>query len=174
MYLKSLFGDPIEITQTEFSNQIKQALKDVKKIELSENLIHNPSDALSFVQTVLEGYKSMLEQRVVAERTLRGILRNVCKISLCHYSSCSDNAIKKSYFYLKELLEKKNADYGNSALKNGGMIGNYVRILDKVSRIESLQKSAVCNFESLQDTWLDLAGYAIIGLVILHIKNKSS
>ena len=32
---------------------------------------------------------------------------------------------------------------------------------------ETLQKKENPNFESLQDTWLDLAGYAILGLVIL-------
>ena len=74
---------------------------------------------------------------------------------------------------LKEILEKKNADYGNSALKNGGLVGNYVRIMDKVSRIESLRQSSVSNFESLQDTWLDLAGYAVIGLVILSALTES-
>lgn len=173
MQLTSLFGNPIEMTQPEFSEQVKQALKEVKKIELSDSLLRDPKEILPFIQSILQGYKSMLEQRYVTERTLKGILKNICKASLFQFSSCSDNAMKKSYSYLKEILEKKNTDYGNSALKNGGLVGNYVRIMDKVSRIESLQQSSVSNFESLQDTWLDLAGYAVIGLVILSVLTES-
>ena len=70
---------------------------------------------------------------------------------------------------LKSLLEKKNADYGSSVLKNGCFAGNCIRMSDKLSRLQSLAQKAGLgqNFEPAADTWADLAGYAVLGLVIL-------
>ena len=40
---------------------------------------------------------------------------------------------------------------------------------DKFSRLKNLSNKREINYESISDTWLDLAGYAVIGCVILTL-----
>jgi hypothetical protein len=67
-------------------------------------------------------------------------------------------------------MMKKQADYGplNIALAPGGpMNGLRVRMYDKLARLNNLaDKAATPNFESIEDTLIDLANYAIIGLLV--------
>ena len=71
---------------------------------------------------------------------------------------------------LRSIMMKKQADYGplNIALAPGGpMIGLRVRMYDKLARLNNLaDKAATPNFESIEDTLIDLANYAIIGLLV--------
>lgn len=71
---------------------------------------------------------------------------------------------------LLTLLFKKHADYGplNIALAPGGaMNGLRVRMHDKLARLNHLvDKADTPNYESLEDTLIDLANYAIIGLLV--------
>ena len=83
------------------------------------------------------------------------------------------NTVEEVSKELQATLIKKNADYGNSSVKNGGSVGNYVRMSDKVSRLQNLLgKEGKTNYESVNDTWLDLAGYATIGIIILNLTEK--
>lgn len=75
---------------------------------------------------------------------------------------------------LLELLLKKHEDYGpkNISESPGGPLnGLNVRMYDKLARLENLlvNNKAPKN-ESLRDTFLDLANYAIIGLLVLDGK----
>ena len=71
---------------------------------------------------------------------------------------------------LRSIMMKKQADYGplNIALAPGGpMNGLRVRMYDKLARLNNLtDKGATPNFESIEDTLIDLANYAIIGLLV--------
>ncbi len=71
---------------------------------------------------------------------------------------------------LRSIMMKKQADYGplNIALAPGGpMNGLRVRMYDKLARLNNLaDKAATPNFESIEDTLIDLANYAIIGLLV--------
>lgn len=71
---------------------------------------------------------------------------------------------------LTELLLKKHQDYGpkNIADAPGGpMNGLRVRMFDKMARLNNLVESGdTPNYESLEDTLIDLANYAIIGLLV--------
>jgi hypothetical protein len=71
---------------------------------------------------------------------------------------------------LTAILLKKQQDYGplNIALAPGGpMNGLRVRMYDKLARLNNLaDKDATPNFESIEDTLIDLANYAIIGLLV--------
>lgn len=75
---------------------------------------------------------------------------------------------------LLDLLLKKHDDYGpkNISESPGGPLnGINVRMYDKLARLENLlnNKKEPKN-ESLRDTFLDLANYAIIGLLVLDKK----
>lgn len=73
---------------------------------------------------------------------------------------------------LTETYKKKNADYGNSfenSLDKHGLIAGIVRMDDKMSRLISLNsknKQLVLD-ESLRDTLMDLANYAIMSVMWL-------
>lgn len=73
---------------------------------------------------------------------------------------------------LNEVMIRKHQDYGpyNIALAPGGaMNGLLVRMHDKMERLKHLsynRKGDTPNYESIEDTLMDLANYAIIGLMV--------
>lgn len=77
-------------------------------------------------------------------------------------------------FELGDLLCSKHQDYGpkNISMSPGGPInGLRVRMHDKLARINNLVDSGKdAKFESLEDSFKDLANYAVIGLMVLRNK----
>lgn len=77
-------------------------------------------------------------------------------------------------FELGDLLIRKHQDYGPKNISDapGGAInGLLVRMHDKMARLKNLHynnKSA--NYESIEDTYKDLANYAVIALMVLRDK----
>lgn len=75
---------------------------------------------------------------------------------------------------LTELYERKNADYGNSFSKTFeefGMTSTVVRLSDKLERLKTLsKKEAQVKDESIQDTVMDIAVYAM--LTLMELMNK--
>ena len=68
---------------------------------------------------------------------------------------------------INDLYKKKNADYGNSFhdfFIEYGMAMPCIRLSDKLSRFKSLTKNGSQNVddESLRDTLIDLANYALM------------
>ena len=76
------------------------------------------------------------------------------------------------YKFAEDVLVKKQNDYGptNISRSPGGPLnGLRVRIHDKVSRINHLIDSGVTpENESLRDSFLDLANYSIIAMMVLE------
>lgn len=70
---------------------------------------------------------------------------------------------------LVETLKSKNADYGNNVDKNideWGLSSLAIRLDDKLSRFKNLireSETRQVSDEAIEDTLLDLAGYAILG-----------
>ena len=73
---------------------------------------------------------------------------------------------------LSDLLLSKHRDYGPKNISDapGGPInGLRVRMHDKLARINNLTDSgAAPEHESLEDSFKDMANYAIIGLLVLR------
>lgn len=73
---------------------------------------------------------------------------------------------------LTEIYQAKNQDYGNSfekTLDRFGLVASIIRLSDKMNRIESLsQTKAKVESESIEDTLLDLANYAIMTVIWLR------
>ena len=71
---------------------------------------------------------------------------------------------------------RKNHDYGNSfdkSLDQFGIVASVVRMGDKMNRIESLStKDAQVHDESVRDTLLDLANYAIMTVMWMDNQKK--
>lgn len=70
----------------------------------------------------------------------------------------------------------KNHDYGNSfeqSLDELGLIASVVRLSDKMNRIKSLiKKEAQVKDESIKDTLLDMANYAIMTVMWMNKNQK--
>lgn len=73
---------------------------------------------------------------------------------------------------LTKIYQAKNQDYGNSfekSLYKFGLVASIIRLSDKMNRIESLsQTKAKVKDESIEDTLLDLANYAIMTVIWLR------
>ena len=68
---------------------------------------------------------------------------------------------------INETLERKNRDYGNSfseQFKEYGLVSSCIRLEDKMRRLKKLVISGERHVkdESIRDTLLDMAGYAIL------------
>lgn len=75
---------------------------------------------------------------------------------------------------MTKTYEAKNHDYGNSfdqSLYKFGLIASIVRMNDKMNRLETLaSKKAEVKDESIEDTLLDLANYAI--MTVMWLRNS--
>jgi hypothetical protein len=71
---------------------------------------------------------------------------------------------------LNEMLQtfiKKNKDYGKGNILDTGEIGILFRINDKVRRLQNLiTKDKNPENESLEETWKDIAVYAVIAIIL--------
>lgn len=80
--------------------------------------------------------------------------------------------VENTFNELKELLISKHLDYGpkNISESPGGPInGLRVRMHDKLARINNLvDNSRNAQHEPLEDSFKDMANYAIIGLLVLR------
>ena len=75
---------------------------------------------------------------------------------------------------MNQLYERKNRDYGNSfdkTLNEFGVVAGLIRMNDKMNRIKSIyNKDTNVKDESLEDTLIDLANYAVMTLKWLNNK----
>jgi len=72
-------------------------------------------------------------------------------------------------YELLDILYKKHEDYGPmniAGAPGGAMNGLRVRMYDKLARLSNLGDNDTPNYESIEDTLIDLANYAIIGLLV--------
>lgn len=73
---------------------------------------------------------------------------------------------------LSDLYEKKNKNYGDSfgeTWSKLGPISGLTRLHDKLNRATSLITGEKNEFESLEDTFIDLANYAIMSLIEVRL-----
>lgn len=80
-----------------------------------------------------------------------------------------EDVVFDTLFELQEILVSKQADYGPDAITRapgGALNGVLVRAHDKLERLKHLA-GAEPNHESVRDSWLDLAGYSVIALMVI-------
>ena len=71
---------------------------------------------------------------------------------------------------LLTILYKKHEDYGPmniAGAPGGAMNGLRVRMYDKLARLSHLGDTDTPNYESVEDTLIDLANYAVISMMVL-------
>jgi len=87
--------------------------------------------------------------------------------------SVKDNLIIFAYILdeMFDLYEKKNANYGDSFGETWaklGPISGLTRLSDKLNRAINLVTGGKNDFESIEDTFIDLANYSVMCLVELQ------
>lgn len=90
------------------------------------------------------------------------------------YKDCFNEILEE----MKEVHRKKNADYGNNFHKRyerWGFLTALLRLSDKMERLENIYEKGEIEVkdESVEDTLLDLANYAVMTIVELK-NNKAS
>ena len=78
-----------------------------------------------------------------------------------------DEACKEIADEIVNLLISKQRDYGKNNILDFGEYGILVRSNDKIARLKNLsQKDVNPANESIDDTWKDISGYAILALML--------
>lgn len=80
---------------------------------------------------------------------------------------------------LNGIYARKNADYGDSfgkTFEEEGFAMSRIRLSDKLNRFKTLSRGAdqKVNDESIRDTLLDLANYAIMTVLEMDIRSEES
>lgn len=166
--LQKLVGSHSEAVQ-EFAINAHQQLKDVAErgndtateytlsvAEETDNLAGALAERRNFTRQALEG-----RRHVMARKNLQVIL-NVC---------CQKAPI--SHEDLLTIVVKKNINYGSSfdeCVKEFGIAGALIRLYDKGNRLNTLLNTDEDELvgESIEDTLTDMAGYALLTLVLLQ------
>lgn len=79
-----------------------------------------------------------------------------------------ENVVAKAMQEYFDLWKKKQASYGPHNIGAFGAAGCLIRSNDKIQRLRRhyfLKKDVSLSDETLEDTWKDLMGYAIMGLI---------
>jgi hypothetical protein len=87
-------------------------------------------------------------------------------------STSFESSVASTFQELVDLLLSKHRDYGSKNISDapgGALNGLRVRMHDKLARINNLYSSQTNpEHESLEDSFKDMANYAIIGLLVLR------
>ena len=91
-----------------------------------------------------------------------------------------DDAFEKVCEELTEMFVKKHRDYGKGNILDTKELGIAFRISDKLNRIKHLlSNNKVPEFESFDETWIDIGVYAVIAVLLrrgwfekLNLKKK--
>lgn len=79
----------------------------------------------------------------------------------------NEKELDKILVQLKKLLVKKNKDYGDENIIELGEKGIAYRLNEKIIRLKNLLESKKTpEFETIEDTYLDLAGYSVLSLML--------
>ncbi len=85
-----------------------------------------------------------------------------------------EQELQETFVEAFDLLVSKHNDYGPKNISNspgGPMNGLVVRMHDKMARIENLLYSGkTIKHESVRDSFIDMANYAVIALMVLDEK----
>jgi hypothetical protein len=86
--------------------------------------------------------------------------------ALCGYAYQKDISPKKASKIVREVVIGKQKMYGHGNIKRFGIPGITIRLNDKLERLKNLQRhGGPVLFEPIDDTWLDICGYAIIAIM---------
>jgi hypothetical protein len=102
--------------------------------------------------------------------------RDLCQSLADHIKRNAASYADEICTVLADLLERKRQDYGPAerTLGEWGVLGIAVRLGDKYARLKHMvQENHTPNFEGLEDTLMDIAGYGVLGAALLKNAQES-
>ena len=158
--------------------------KCIAKCYVNDALIMKPGDIVVMEGNQFYNITTGVDYRNVPDKShlkscLEAITDEVSNISYYNITSKTDadkfDDITKS---MSSIFRKKNHDYGNSfeqSLNEEGLAASRIRMGDKWNRFKQLSKGAQAqvNDESLRDTLIDMANYAIMTVMWLDKQNDN-
>ena len=146
-----------------------------KYSEVKSNL-----EPLDFIAHWTGTFLLMMEEMIENTDTVVDLLRCIAVNGMVGHEIVSEsptgfNALANQ---MTDLYARKNRDYGNSfdkSMDKFGLVVAAIRIGDKVNRLQSLiaKGGAKVKDESLADTFIDLACYAIMTLMWMDEKRTT-
>lgn len=121
-----------------------------------------------------DGLQNYINQQGIRDAYSNRVRPTTVEEKRAGYPSQFEEDVRIVYDELMSVLLAKHKDYGpkNIADAPGGALnGLRVRMHDKIARINNLvDKHSDPMYESLEDSFKDLANYAIIALLVLRDK----
>lgn len=163
--------------------------KCIAKYFVEDSLIMKPGDIIVMNGNQLYNITTGVDYRNIPDiSNLKMYLESITDEGLQKANFCSSaistpptdadkfEAITKK---MHSIFRKKNHDYGNSfeqSLNEEGLAASRIRMGDKWNRFKQLSKGAKAqvNDESLRDTLIDMANYAIMTVMWLDKQQNNS
>ena len=131
-------------------------------------MVKNNYDLNNEVQALKDRIKD-LERINEMHKHLNGILRSELVDPSTLDTTTFDGACAKEAISIANIVVRKQRDYGPANITTFGLEGVMIRLSDKINRlINLLQNQKDPENESVEDTLIDISGYAIIGLMLQH------
>ncbi len=86
-----------------------------------------------------------------------------------------EQEVRARFDEMAELLVRKRKSYGPSNLVRFGPIGIAIRAGDKVDRLATMcqnNEQSTADGESMEDAWMDLIGYGVLGLMLTQMERE--
>ena len=159
-------------------NQIKQWFEDWRstilnvtitsiKKKLEKEILVNDFNQLNNVINLLSGIGTKTEYKYSESPIYIVVLK--CLRNLIYYFNFDLEDIVNT---LESTLIKKNRDYGNSfdkSINRFGWVYAAIELNKKKDRLHTLLKNkSEPNYEGIEDTLLDIAGYCVLSLVYIE------
>ena len=149
------------------------AHNNVLRIERVLKMLERTEDSLVFIISAAGANLESFEKLVLEESNgplLSGTLMNFVEIGMCGNLIVKGGTpnVNELANEMTDLYARKNRDYGNSfdkSMDKFGLVVSAIRIGDKVNRLQSLvakKGETQVKDESIADTFMDLACYAIM------------
>lgn len=158
----------IETNRQPFYKDVKiKAIRILREMGCDFSVLNNPKRK----EYLLENKRKILTLKEVKEVEEKGETPIIDDAFQATYMHVGSNEETKDIFQLvadqiAETLRKKNHDYGDSfhqLYEEFGDLSVYIRLKDKMGRLKTLiQHDAMIVEESLDDAFLDIAGYALL------------
>jgi hypothetical protein len=124
-----------------------------------------------YTELVEQGIEPELVDKIMVLGEFDNIPENIKDVLRQTDRGTFEESVQQKFQHAKSVLLQKHKDYGpkNISQSPGGPLnGLRVRMWDKMARINNLLDSgATPQNESLKDSFLDLANYAIIAMLVL-------
>ena len=129
----------------------------------------------------LKELEDIVESKSIDSEKTKALLKGIAieGIAGYHHLAGGNNYVSKTANVMTDLYARKNRDYGNSfdkSMDKFGMVVSVIRMGDKVNRLHSLVKKkgeAEVKDESIADTFMDLACYAIMTYMWIVCEEES-